>query len=328
MTCVPYVQYREGQGWIKGKIQKWDGERYTVDFLPAHMLTIKVGHTTIVEWVLIASLRVGTALSVYSYCDDTFYEGVIMDVDDTKLDNFLVKFVAGMNDWLDIRRFKYHILRYPGAKKALTLDDENVSLLAQNTEQEAVAPHTESGKEHDKLDGAPPPTNDSTTTTDVEKTHSLPSVQPVSAESRQDLALVVLGTVLAVRWKEKYRLYDATVVKIKGKCLAMHCWLYCACDTLITLTNNADAEDGSQYQVRYIGRRRVDGPLVAKDTSHPSFFCPYKKLQYHYDATKKWVDLRSAEFYVIGHNAVFNDSDAAYRPKRRRSVEPDLPPTT
>lgn len=228
-----------------GKIASWDDSAnvYKVEY--EKVKTKQFNERTILEPVLIARLEKSAKISIYSYSDNSFYDAEIKEVDDSKLDNFKADFESGMSEWIDIRRYKYHILSTPSGKIPKTYVDSNIAAISAS--QTAAT----------SLDS---------------KGHPFPNVRNVDGPAPSNVAFVDKGTVIAMRWKRPYILYDATVVKMK--------------------------DDGSQYL-----------------------------LQYHYDSCTKWIDLRKAEFYIIGVDQTFadatDDGPSATRATRRaRKSEP------
>ena len=145
-----------------------------------------------------ASLIKKSKIAIYSYSDNNFYDAEVKEVDDSKLDNLKAVFESGMNEWIDIRRYKYHIISIPKGRIPKTAFDTNIATVTASTTAAST------------LDS---------------KKHPFPNVRNVSGPAPSNIAFVDKGTVIAMRWKRPYILYDATVVKMK--------------------------EDGSQYLLQY-----------------------------------------------------------------------------
>ena len=211
-----------------GKISKWDPTRqvYVVQY-DNSLQTHEYNARTIIEPILIANIGKGTRMSMYSCSEDSFYDAEITDVDDSKMENFFAHFDSGMDEWIDVRRYKYHILNAPNGKIKVTGWDSNLAVI---TEKSQDRPRSTSPDTADSRDSAGAP-NGSTSNGEtgkivhLSKKHPFPNVKNISGPAPTDIAFVDRGTVVAIRWKRPYILYDATVVKMK--------------------------DDGSQYLLQY-----------------------------------------------------------------------------
>ena len=183
-----------------GKITSWDdtAKVYKVEYDNPKIKSKKFREQNILEPVLIACLVKKSKISIYSYSDSDFYDAEIKEVDDSKLDNLKAVFDSGMNEWIDIRRYKYHIVSMPKVRIPKTAIDTNITAITATTTAAST------------LDS---------------KKHPFPNVRNVSGPAPSNIAFVDKGTVIAMRWKRPYILYDATVVKMK--------------------------DDGSQYLLQY-----------------------------------------------------------------------------
>lgn len=224
--------------WITGKITKWNADQrvYTVNYPNAsQLLPLEYDERTIIEPVLMANIGVGTKISIYSYSDDAFYGAEIKEVDDTRLDNLLADFESGMSENIDLRRFKYHILNAPNGKVVTTSDESNLAVISERAPRsmtpEAVEPLPPPDPALQQQQHQPPPPLASTKDaagaekTTVSRDHPFPNIRGVSGPATSNVAFVDRGTIVAIRWKRPYILYDATVVKMK--------------------------DDGSQYLLQY-----------------------------------------------------------------------------
>ena len=177
-----------------------------------------------------ANIGIGTKISIYSYSDNSFYDAEIKDVDDTRVDNLLADFESGMSENIDIRRFKYHILNAPNGKVLRTYEESNLAVISER----APVPRsmTPEAIETSQVPSQQQPLPLAATTSSgeagrltVSRDHPFPSVRGVSGPATSNVAFVDRGTIVAIRWKRPYILYDATVVKMK--------------------------DDGSQYLLQY-----------------------------------------------------------------------------
>ena len=214
--------------WRVGKITKWDAGKkvYTVSYPNSQQIPPQeYTERTIIEPVIMANLGVGTKISIYSYSDNSFYDAEVNDVDDSKVDNLRADFESGMSEWIDIRRYKYHILNAPNGKVLKTYEDSNLAVISERAPVRRSA--TPEAVETQDLPIQPPSTTNSGDAgrLTVSRDHPFPNVRGVSGPATSNVAFVDRGTIVAIRWKRPYILYDATVVKMK--------------------------DDGSQYLLQY-----------------------------------------------------------------------------
>lgn len=147
----------------------------------------------LVEPALIAMLVKGSCVSIYSYGDDSFIDAVVVDVDDSQLDNFHAKFSNDLIEWIDMRRFKFRIQG--------TTPGQSPSLAASSLVQNGSTVKVEAPVPAEEGTAAAPPAVLSTIST---------------LSTRGDPNLVDVGHKIAFREKQWPNiLYDATIVKRK-----------------------------------------------------------------------------------------------------------------
>eukprot|EP00977_Amphora_coffeiformis_P022080 scaffold10377_cov150-Amphora_coffeaeformis.AAC.4 len=253
------VKTYEGEefGWLVGKITSWDetAKIYKVEYDNAKIKTKKFREQNILEPVLMACLVKKSKISIYSYSDSDFYDAEIKEVDDSKLDNLKAVFDSGMNEWIDIRRYKYHIVSIPKGRIPKTTIETNIAMITANTTAAAST-----------LDS---------------KKHPFPNVRNVSGPAPSSIAFVDKGTVIAMRWKRPYILYDATVVKMKDDgsqyLLQYH---YDSCTKWVDLRKTefyvigvdatfADAVDDGPAARATRRARKSEGAAVSAEDSNP-----------------------------------------------------------
>lgn len=207
-----------------------------------------------IEPAIIASLGKDSKVSIYSYGDDSYYDAEIKDVDDSKLENFQADFQSGMIEWIDIRRFKFNVLNPSNMNLPTSSAESNIPVLGSKNESTATETNEPHNNGIDQATQTTPVDVPSTAAAAPSTAVAVPSPVPSSTNKHtasspdvngtktensapkidisrssgpvpSNIAYVDRGTVIAIRWKRPYILYDATVVKMK--------------------------DDGSQYLLQY-----------------------------------------------------------------------------
>lgn len=172
-------------------------------------------------------------VSIYSYGDDSYYDAEIKDVDDSKLENLQADFQSGMVEWIDIRRFKFNVLNPADRSLPTSAAESNLpdAPLQARASDRSNTPEAVESQDHATNSGETAASTSETgaevngTKAEIIASSGKTKTTEIPGPSTTNLAFVDRGTVIAIRWKRPYILYDATVVKMK--------------------------DDGSQYLLQY-----------------------------------------------------------------------------
>lgn len=120
---TPVKNFLSGHGWLHGKVVSWsssdsgengNSERNIIDNL-YHVSydNDKTGcypYYAIHELFSLTMIQVGSRLVLYSYLIDQYFKASVKAIDDTQINNIHAEFENKRADWIDIRRFKFHVL--------------------------------------------------------------------------------------------------------------------------------------------------------------------------------------------------------------------------